>query len=589
MSGTPKIETRYLTREVYPRLLRYSLRYWHWLILAGVGMALFAAADTALIYILKPLLDGSIVERDPFLIRWMPVFLLLLFLARGTAGFFARYGMEWVANQVIYLMRADVFDQFLRLPVAYFDVNASGKMTAKLTYYTAQIREASTSAITIVVQDSLRVVGFIGLMLYLNWALALLTLTVGPAIMGIMRLVSHRFRRYSMRIQSSMGDLTHISEEVLTGQRVVKVFGGEEYEREHFAQANERNRRMSMRMATTQAASVPVIQLIAAIAVSLVVWFAINESGGGVMSPGDLAAFFGAMMALMGPIKRLTNVNAVIQQGVAAAGAIFELLDESAEDSGGERPLTERARGDLDMTSVWFRYPGTRRDVLRDIDLTVQAGQTVAFVGRSGSGKSTLLSLLPRFYDPTEGVIRLDGVPLQEYRRRDLRDQVSLVDQNVVLFNDTVARNIAYGSLAEHDREDVISAARRAHAAEFIEGLPDGYDTEVGQNGIMLSGGQRQRLAIARALLKDAPVLILDEATSSLDTESERAIQQGLEALMANRTTLVIAHRLSTIRDADLIVVMHDGAIIERGRHDDLMARDGHYRMLHDMQFREET
>ena len=583
-----KIETELNMREIYPRLLQYSLKYWRWLLLGVIGMAGYAAADTALIYILKPLLDGSIVERDPFLIRWIPLFLLSLFFARGIAGFMSNYGMAWVANQVIHNVRRDIFDQYLKLPVAFFDANSTGKITAKLTFYTTQISGAATSAITIVVQDSLRVVGFLGLMLYLNWALALLTLTLGPLIALIIRYVSKRFRRYSGRIQSSMGDLTHISEEVLTGHRVVKVFGGEAFERETFANVNDHNRRMSMRMQTTTAASVPVIQFIAAFAVAGVVWFAVNDTGGGVMSPGDLAAFFGAMMALMGPIKRLTSVNATIQQGMAAAGSIFELLDEPGEVAGGELEV-DRVQGRIEARGLAFRYPQTEKFVLKDINFQVEPGKTIAFVGRTGSGKSTLLSLLPRFYDVTEGGLYVDGTDIREFSLTSLRDQISLVDQNVVLFNDTVARNIAYGALRGKDRAAIKKAAERAEAAEFIEALPQGYDTVVGQNGIMLSGGQRQRLAIARALLKDSPILILDEATSALDTVSERAIQKGLDTLMRDRTTLVIAHRLSTIQDADHIVVMHDGRVVEQGTHTELMALGGHYQKLHNMQFSEQN
>lgn len=580
------IETELNGRQVYARLLRYTLRYWPWMAGTVAAMMVYAATDTGLVYMLKPLLDGSIMARDPAVIRWLPLALLGLFVIRGVAGFCAAYGMAWVATHVIWQVRSEVFAQYLRLPVGYYDANASGKLTAKLTYYTSQISGAASSAITIVVQDTVRVLGFIGLMFYLNWSLALLTLTVGPAIMVIMRYVSRRFRRYSGRIQASMGDLTHISEEVLIGHRVVKVFGGEAYERGNFEKVNERNRRMSMRLASTRAASVPVIQMIAAIAVVGVVYVAVRDTGGGMMTPGDMAAFFGAMMALMGPIKRLTNVNATIQQGLAAAGSIFELLDEAPEPAGGDH-VVARAQGRIAFDNVRFCYPNTEREVLQGIQLEVAAGETVAFVGRSGSGKSSLLSLLPRFHDPVAGVIEVDGVDLRDYALANLRDQISLVDQNVVLFNDSVARNIAYGSLADRGRGEVIAAAERAYAAEFIERLPRGYDTEVGQNGIMLSGGQRQRLAIARALLKNAPILILDEATSALDTESERAIQGGLEALMEGRTTLVIAHRLSTIQHADRIVVLHDGRIVEQGRHQELLDAGGHYRALYDLQFAE--
>lgn len=579
-----KIHTDMPISEIYPRLLRYTWRYKQWLGFAAIGMVFYAGADTALIYILKPLLDGSIVNRDPWMIRWVPVFMLALFLVRGAAGFVSSYGMAWVANRVVFSVRADVFAKFLQLPASFFDANSTGKTTAKLTYYTGQISGAATSAITIVVQDSFRIIGFTLLMFWVNWSLALITLVVGPIIAVIVGHVSKRFRRYSVTIQQSMSDITHISEEVLTGQRVVKVFGGEDHELETFGQVNERNQRISMRKATTSAVSIPVIQMIAAVAVAFVVSVAVRDTGGGVMSPGDLATFFGAMMGMMGPIKRLTGVNSTIQSGMAAAGAIFELIDEPGEPDRGERGLA-RAQGRLAIENLSFRYPNTEEYVLRDISFSVQPGQTVAFVGRSGSGKSTLLSLLPRFYEYEQGSIQLDGVSLNDYRLADLRRQISLVDQNVVLFNDTVAGNIAYGSLAGADRATIEDAARRAFAADFIEQLPQGYDTLVGQNGIMLSGGQRQRIAIARALLKDAPILILDEATSALDTESERAIQQGLENLMRDRTTLVIAHRLSTIQDADHIVVLHDGVVVEQGTHDQLMAHAGHYRSLHDIQF----
>ena len=584
MANKKKIHTDMPLSEIYPRLLTYTFRYKGWLSLAGLGMALYAGADTALIYILKPLLDGSIVNRDPWMIRWIPLFMLGLFVGRGIAGFLSSYGMSWVANRVVYHVRTDVFDKFLRLPAAFFDANATGRTTAMLTYYTSQISGAATSAITIVVQDSLRVVGFTLLMFWVNWSLALITLLVGPVIALVVNRVSKRFRRYSVSIQQSMGDITHISEEVLIGQRVVKVFGGQGHEREAFERVNGKNQRMAMRKATTSAASVPVIQFIAAIAIAFVVGIAVRDTGGGVMTPGDLATFFGAMMGMMGPIKRLTSVNATIQSGMAAAGAIFELIDEPGESDEGRRTI-ERARGEIVFDDVSFAYPLAEHDVLRGVGFAVEPGQTVAFVGRSGSGKSTLLSLLPRFYDYDRGAIRLDGHPITEYVLADLRRQISLVDQNVVLFNDTIAGNIAYGALGGIERAQIEDAARRAYAADFIEALPEGYDTKVGQNGIMLSGGQRQRIAIARALLKDAPILILDEATSALDTESERAIQQGLDNLMRDRTTLVIAHRLSTIQDADRIVVMHDGELVEQGDHATLMARAGHYRSLHDIQF----
>jgi subfamily B ATP-binding cassette protein MsbA len=570
--------------QIYPRLLRYTWQHKRWLGCAALAMAGYAGADTALIYILKPLLDGSIVNRDPWMIRWIPVFMLALLLARGTFGFASTYGMAWVANRVVYSVRADIFAQVLRLPASFFDAHVSGKTTVKLTYYTDQIASAATRAITILVQDSLRIAGFLFLMFWINWSLALITLVIGPVIAAIVNHVSRRFRRYSAHIQQAMGEITQVSEEVLTGQRVVKVFGGEDYEQKSFAKINERNRRMAMRKATTSAVSIPVIQFITALAAAFVVAIAVRDTGGGTLSPGDLASFFGAMMAMMQPIKRLTRVNATIQSGMAAAGAIFELIDAPAEHDTGTRALS-RARGHIVVSRLYFRYERAACDALRDIGFEVAPGQRLAIVGRSGAGKSTLLSLLPRLYDYDRGHIYLDGHELSAYRLTDLRRQISLVDQNVVLFNDTIAGNIAYGALGRADRAAIVKAARRAHAAAFIEALPAGYDTLVGQNGILISGGQRQRIAIARALLKDAPILILDEATSALDTESERAIQQGLANLMRNRTTLVIAHRLSTIQDADRIIVLHDGELQEQGSHAELMARGGHYRSLHDLQF----
>lgn len=577
-------ETAQSFRRIYLRLLRYTWRYKFWLVFAAVGMGGYAGADVTLVYLIKPLLDGSIVDRDPFLITWLPVFMLLLFFVRGIAGFVSRYGMARVATRVIYDVRADLFARCLTLPSSFFDHNSTGNTTAKLTYYTDQISGAATKALTILVQDSVRLLGFLGLMFYMNWTLALIIVAAGPAIAWLTSHVSKRFRRYSSHIQQSIGDITRISEEVLNGQRMVKVFGGQVRETGSFNQANEHSRRMSMRKATTLAASVPITQIIAAFAVAGVIAIALRNTGSGVMSPGEIAAFFGAMMGMMGPIKRLTSVNATIQSGVSAAASIFDLIDEPGETDTGTRRL-EHARGHIEIDQLSFRYPGTEATVLRDIDVEIKPGETVAFVGRSGSGKSTLLSLLPRFYDSDTGSIRLDGHPLNEYQLADLRNQIGLVEQDVVLFNDTVARNIAYGSLGGAEREAVEAAAERAYAADFIRGLPNGFDTEVGQNGIMLSGGQRQRLAIARALLKDAPILILDEATSALDTESERAIQKGLDNLMRDRTTLVIAHRLSTIQDADRIIVLHDGAMVEQGTHDELMAKGGHYRGLHDIQF----
>ena len=580
------VSTEMDIREIYPRLLRYTFRYWQMFLLAVLGMGLYAAASTGLVYVLKPLLDGSLVERDPVVIKWIPLVLMGIFIVRGIANFLSSYGMAWVSSRVVKNVRSDIFAQYLLLPTSFFDRNASSQITAKLIYHTAQITGSATSALTVTIKDGLTVIGLIVLMFYFNWSLALMIFAVGPVIALIVTLVSRRFRKYSRQIQGLMGDLTQISEEVLSGRRVVKIFGGEDHELDQFERINERNRRLTMRMSTTSAASTPVIQIIAAIGVGSVVFVAVRDTGGGVMSPGEFAAFFGAMVGVLSPLKRLTGVVATIQKGMAAAGNIFEFLDEPGEHQGGSTDIG-RARGEIAFEQVEFNYPASQTPVLQGVDLNVRSGQTVAFVGRSGAGKSTLLALLPRFYDPVAGRITLDGHDLRDYRLSELRRQISLVDQNVVLFNDSVAGNIAYGGASGADRAAIEDAARRAHAWDFIAELPQGLDTTVGQNGVMLSGGQRQRIAIARALLKNAPILILDEATSALDTESEKAIQRGLENLMRDRTTMVIAHRLSTIQHADHIVVMEAGRVVEQGSHGELMQAGGIYKNLHDMQFAE--
>lgn len=571
-------------RQVYPRLLRYTWDYRGVLGGAALAMAIYAGTDAALVYTLKPLLNGGVVERDPWLIRWLPVFILVLFSFRGVAGFFANYGLEWIANWVVFRIRQDLFDHCLVLPSRFFDRETTGRITAQLTYYTDQLRGAATQAVTFLVQDSLRIIGFTALMFWINWSLSLITLGVAPPIALVLIYVARRFRRYSERIQRSMGDITHLSEQALKSQRVIKLFAGQSTERSAFKKTNEHNRRMATRKEATQAASVPITQILGAVAIAFVIAMAIRDTGGGIMSPGDVAAYFGAMLGLMGPIKRLTRINAIIQTGVAAASSIFSFLDEPDEGSGGDTRLTN-ASGHIEYDDVYFRYPGTRSDVLQGVSLNVAAGQTIALVGRSGSGKSTLVSLLSRFYDATAGRVSVDGVDTRDLALTDLRSQIALVEQEVMLFNDTVANNIAYGALASTSRAEVVAAAERARADDFITDLPEGYDTGVGQNGARLSGGQRQRLAIARAVLKDAPILLLDEATSALDSDSERAIQAALADLMADRTTFVIAHRLSTVTHADQIAVMDAGQIVDVGTHRELLGRDGIYKGLYDGQF----
>ena len=575
------------SKQIYLRLLEYARPHWRMFLISLIGMAGFAAADVSFVAMMRPLLDGSFVDKDPKIIARMPWLILFLFLLRGISAYASAYCMAWVGRKVISALRGEIFEQYLRLPVSFFDKSSSGNLIAKLTYHTEQVAESTTNSLTSIVRDGLTVIGLVGLMLYLDWRLACFILAIGPLIAGLVTYVSRRFRKISKRIQDSMGDVTHVAEEAISGQRVIKLYDGVAYETAHFEVANVSNQLQNLKLVSTRAGSTSMVQFIAAWAVAAIVYFATSPQVIDSMTPGTFVAFIGAMMSLLQPLKHLTTVNEKLQRGIAAAQDIFQLLEQPPEPDNGTQPLSA-ARGEIRIENLNFHYASSSTPVLKQINLNIEPGQTVAFVGRSGSGKTTLLSLLPRFYDAGRGQIMLDGHDIQDYKLADLRSQFALVDQNVTLFNDTIARNIAYGGLSDVSEERLRKAASAAHALEFIEALPDGFQTRVGQNGVLLSGGQRQRLAIARALLKPAPILILDEATSALDTESERAVQHALAALMQGRTTLVIAHRLSTIQGADKIVVMDAGHIVETGKHDELLAQDGYYATLYNMQFSED-
>ncbi|WP_018955119.1 lipid A export permease/ATP-binding protein MsbA [Thioalkalivibrio sulfidiphilus] len=570
--------------EVYRRLLGYSFSHWPWLVASVVTMVIVAATEAGFAALMRPLMDSGFVERDQSAIRWVPLAIIAIFAIRGIAEFAASYTIKYVGRMVVKKLRSQLFDHLLRLPVSHYDGAASGQLISRLSYNVEQVASAATESISILVRDTLTVLGLLAWMLYLNWMLTLAVLIIAPVVAVLVSQVTSRFRKISHRIQRTMGDVTQVTQEVIEGNRVVKIFGGEDYERSRFEKINERNRSLHMKMVFTHAMHLPLIQFIGALAVAFIVWLATFEAVIESVTVGTFVSLITALLLLLNPIRRLTNVNQMLQKGIAAGQNIFALLDSDIERDQGELRL-ERARGDIQYRNLCFAYRPDKGDVLHDINLHIRPGETVALVGRSGSGKTTLVNLLPRFYEVTEGEVLLDGVNVNQYRLADLRNQVAYVGQHVTLFNDTIGRNIAYGSLGDVSEADIVRAAEAAHAMEFIRRLPQGLDTPVGDNGVMLSGGQRQRLAIARALLKDAPILILDEATSALDTEAERHIQAALENLIRNRTTLVIAHRLSTIERADRIVVMQEGRIAETGRHDELLERDGIYARLYRLQF----
>ena len=573
--------------ETYKRLLAYVKPFWLPFALAVVGNVIYAAASTGMAAAMEYVIAA--IENPTAQNRLMLTGMIVgVFAFRGLGTFMSQYFINYVGRQVINALRNDVFNRLMTLPSRYFDDNASGRLVSKLTFNVEQVAEASTNAVTITLREGLTIVGLLSFMLYTNWKLTLIFVTVGPVIGVVVSYASKRFRKISQRIQGSMGDITHVASEAISGYRVVRTFGGEDYEKSRFHHVNERNLKQSLKMAQTQAISVPIIQVLVAVAIAALVWMMLAPEIRGEMTTGQLVAFITAATTMAKPIRQVTSVHAQIQKGVAAAYDVFETIDEPPEQDPG-RYAPARVDGTIGFDNVSFRYRDQLDNVLEGISLDIPAGQSVALVGRSGSGKSTLVSLLPRFYEYTGGDIRIDGHSLKDFSLKALRAQIALVTQNVVLFNDSIAANIAYGALRECTREEIREAAAKAHALEFIDRMPDGLDTMIGDNGVMLSGGQRQRLAIARALLKNAPILILDEATSALDTESERHIQEALETVMRGRTTLVIAHRLSTIEKADRILVMDNGRIVESGKHHELLEAGGAYAQLHQMQFSEQA
>lgn len=574
----PEVDSAWQT---YKRLLVYVRPLWLIFLVSFIGFAIYGAGQALSAKWLEMVVDT--VQRNDYDQRWfLAAAVMGIFILRGLGAFIGNYSIAYVGREVIHRLRTQVFERLLLLPSHYYSHKSSGELLAKLTYNVEQVTEAVTNAIKVLFREGLTVAGLLGYMFYLNWKLTLIFIAAGPLIGLVVSMAAKRMRKLSRRIQKSVGDITESASESIKGYQVVRIFGGAEAERGRFEQASLHNKRQFMKLVVTQSLNTPIIQLLVALALSALLFLAMHPDVMGSMSTGGFVAFLTAAGMITKPLRLLTDITSIVQKGIAAAESLFEVLDEPVEQDSGSRTL-ERI-GDIEFRHLYFAYPGTDKEVLQDICLRLPQGKSVALVGRSGSGKTTMASLLPRFNDGWTGELLVNGEPLESFTLDSLRSQISLVNQNVVLFNGTIAENIAYGAMAGASETAILAAAEAAHVTEFVERLPQGIHTRVGENGVLLSGGQRQRIAIARAILKDAPILILDEATSALDSESERHIQDALEEVMRGRTTLVIAHRLSTIEKADIIVVMEDGRIIEQGSHSELLEQQGAYSKFHILQ-----
>lgn len=577
-------DTDLSTRQTFGRLWPTISPFRLGLLVAGVALIVNAAIDPFMLTLLKTLLDDVIGKNNHGILRWMPLVIIGLILIRGVSGYISSYCISWVSGKVVMTLRRRLFSHMMGMPVAFFDQQSTGTLLSRISYDCEQVASSSSGSLVTVVREGASIVGLFVMMFYYSWQLSLILLVLAPIVSLAIRIVSRRFRTISKNMQNTMGQVTSHAEQMLKGHKEVLMFGGQQVETSRFEQVSNKMRRQGMKMVSATSLSDPIIQLLASSALAFVLYAASFPSVMATLTAGSISAVFSAMLMLMRPLKSLTNVNAQFQRGMAACQTLFAILDTEQEKDEGTR-VADRATGNIEFRDVTFTYPGSETPALQHINLTLPAGKTVALVGRSGSGKSTLASLLTRFYDIDSGEILLDGHDLRDYTLASLREQVALVSQHVHLFNDTVANNIAYARTDVFSREAIEKVAQMAHAMEFINKMDNGLDTVIGENGVLLSGGQRQRIAIARALLRDSPILILDEATSALDSESERAIQSALETLQQNRTTLIIAHRLSTIEKADEILLVEEGRIVERGSHQQLLQKNGAYARLYQMQF----
>lgn len=570
------------SKRLYSRLLGHTRPYWKTFAVSIIATVIIGITEPAIPAILGPMLDGSFVENNTDSALFYSLMLVGLFFIRGLAQYTSTTAMSWVGFKIIMDMREAMFDKLLNAPADFYDREKTGNLLSTFTYNASQVSEATTNALVIIVRDSITIVGLLAFMLYTDWQLTLVFFIIVPAIALVVKTIARRQRKLMHSVMESTGEMNVTLNETIDGQKEIKLFAAQAQEKSRFHQVTNWVRRYNMKFVTVSAASVPIVQLLSISALGLIINLAAGQEE--PMSVGTFVAFFGAMGLLLSPIKRLTSVNEPLQRGLAAAQTVFAIIDEMAEPDTGTKPLS-RAKGKIELRQLSFQYPNSEQFALHDINLVISPGETIALVGQSGSGKSTLASLIPRFYQPSRGQILIDETNIQDIILTDLRSQLSLVSQQVVLFNDTVAANIAYGSKRDATETEIIAAAKKAHAMEFINKLPEGLQTLCGQNGERLSGGQRQRVAIARALLKDAPILILDEATSALDTESEQKVQKALDELMQGRTTITIAHRLSTIKKADRIIVLNHGRIVESGSHDELLQKGGRYADLYRIQF----